>query len=58
VIDRSTTRDNPLTPMALSIGSQVCLELVSRKPSWPAFMCERINRSYGATGEEEALSPL
>jgi hypothetical protein len=48
VIDRSTTRDNPLTPMAPSIGSQNCLELVSRKPSWPAFMCDAsTGRTYG-----------
>ena len=27
-----------------SIRSPFCLELLSRKPSWPAFMCERTNR--------------
>jgi hypothetical protein len=26
---------------------QCCLEPLSRKPSWPAFMCERIDRCHG-----------
>jgi len=26
------------------VRSLRCLELVLRKPSWPAFMCERIKR--------------
>jgi hypothetical protein len=39
VIDRSTTRDTPVSSMAL-YRSLHCLDLSSRKPSWPAFMCE------------------
>src|SRR3954447_11700724 len=28
--------------------SRICLELSSRKPSWPAFLCERaVGRTYG-----------
>jgi hypothetical protein len=44
VIDRSTTRDTPMDPVALFIGRSVVWNLLSRKPSWPAFMCERIDR--------------
>ena len=43
VINRSKTREHSV----LSTGRQRslgCLELASRKPSWPAFMCERENR--------------
>lgn len=37
---RETLRVRPW----LSTRSLMCLELTSRKPSWPAFMCERNNR--------------
>src|SRR5204862_7261926 len=39
-IDRATMRDNPWDPSAVN-RSLGCLELASRKPSWPA-----INRSH------------
>jgi hypothetical protein len=36
--------------------SRVCLELGSRKPSWPAFMCERnTGRTYGRNDLIKAL---
>src|SRR5205085_7689487 len=40
-IDRATMRDNPWDPLAAN-GSPGCLELASRKPSWPAI----INRTH------------
>ena len=44
VIDRSKTRETLRTgPMAVT-GRKCCLELASRKPSWPAVMCDRTNR--------------
>ena len=43
VIDRSKTQDTPWDPVAVQ-RSLACLELASRKPSWPAFMCDRNNR--------------
>ncbi len=55
VIGRSTMRDSPMHAMALSIGRRICLELVSRKPSWPAFLCER--QSTGRTYERKRSDP-
>ena len=43
VIDRSETRDTPWDPVALQ-KPPLCLELASRNPSWPAVMCDRVNR--------------
>jgi hypothetical protein len=43
MIDRSTTRDTPSGSVTPSTRSQFCLETPSRKPSWPAFICERIS---------------
>src|SRR5438132_14234516 len=40
-IDRATMRDNPWDPLAAN-RSPGCLELASRKPSWPAI----INRTH------------
>ena len=36
-------RDNPWDPLA-EHRSRGCLELASRKPSWPAVQTDRINR--------------
>ena len=36
-------RDSPWDPLA-EPRSRGCLELASRKPSWPAIHCDRINR--------------
>src|SRR6202035_3981694 len=42
-IDRSKVRDSPWDPLA-EARSCGCLELASRKPSWPAGQIDRINR--------------
>src|ERR1700722_19483502 len=42
-IDRSEVRDSPWNPLAGN-RSRDCLELASRKPSWPAAKSDRINR--------------
>jgi hypothetical protein len=57
VIDRSQMRDTPTNPMAPLMRSLSCLELVSRKPSWPAFMCERTQQA-GHMDASDLIKPL
>ena len=44
MIDRSTTRDTPMIQWPLYRSHSLFGTSLSRKPSWPAFMCERIDR--------------
>ena len=57
MIDRSRSRDTPKVPVAHS-RSHICLELGSRNPSWPAFMCERDNtgRTYERKRSDQTMS--
>jgi hypothetical protein len=51
-IDRTTMRDNPWDPSAVN-RSPGCLELASRKPSWPA-----VNTTAPQAGHMDASDPI